>query len=133
MCENMVNDSCAYVGKPAKDADRSSLVWQDTPVLNTPEDVEVVVDYVRAQLHAYVSTEEDPERCQPMSRLADPRVDVALYFIAPHALKPQDIDAMARLSLLVPIVPLLAKVCVPQERGSQDKMRLCGKYVPSGD
>jgi Septin len=83
---------------------------QDTPGLNSQEDVEVVLDYVRAQLQAYIAAEEDPRRSQPMSRLPDPRVDVVLYLVAPHALKPQDIVAMTRLSLLVPVVPLLAKV-----------------------
>jgi septin family protein len=60
---------------------------QDTPGLNTQEDLEVVLDYVRAQLQAYMAMEENPRRDLPMSRLADPRVDVALYLIAPHALK----------------------------------------------
>lgn len=83
---------------------------QDTPGLNTQEDLEVVLDYVRAQLQAYMATEENPRRDLPMSRLADPRVDVALYLIAPHALKPHDVVAMTRLSLLVPVVPVLAKV-----------------------
>ena len=34
----------------------------------------------------------------------DPRVDVALYFIAPHRLRPVDIDFITRLSEIVPVV-----------------------------
>ena len=34
----------------------------------------------------------------------DPRVDVALYFVAPHRLRPVDIDFITRLSENVPVV-----------------------------
>ena len=34
----------------------------------------------------------------------DPRVDVALYFIAPHRLRPVDLDFITRLSNIVPVV-----------------------------
>lgn len=100
---------------------------QDTPGLNTQEDVEVVLDYVRAQLQAYMAMEENPRRDLPMSRLADPRVDVALYLIAPHALKPHDVVAMTRLSLLVPVVPVLAKVTLlaPRDHALPARCRTC--------
>ena len=39
-----------------------------------------------------------------LSAEEDPRVDVALYFIAPHRLRPVDIDFMTRLSEIVPVV-----------------------------
>ena len=38
----------------------------------------------------------------------DPRVDIALYFIAPHRLRPVDLDFIKRLSKIVPVVRLQA-------------------------
>ncbi len=53
-----------------------------------------------------------PEREVPMTDFVDTRVDVCLYFIAPHALLPADIATIRRLGRMVPIVPIIAKVCL---------------------
>jgi hypothetical protein len=45
-----------------------------------------------------------------MTSFADTRVDVCLYFIAPHTLLPADITSIKRLGSMVPIVPVIAKV-----------------------
>ena len=45
-----------------------------------------------------------------MTSFADTRVDICLYFIAPHALLPVDIATIERLGSMVPIVPIIAKV-----------------------
>ena len=45
-----------------------------------------------------------------MTSFADTRVDICLYFIAPHALLPTDIATIERLGSMVPIVPIIAKV-----------------------
>lgn len=45
-----------------------------------------------------------------MTSFADTRVDICLYFIAPHALLPADIATIKRLGSMVPIVPIIAKV-----------------------
>ena len=57
-----------------------------------------------------------PEREVPMTDFVDTRVDVCLYFIAPHALLPADIATIKRLGRLVPIVPIIAKVHLPPAR-----------------
>ena len=41
----------------------------------------------------------------------DPRVDVALYFVAPHRLRPVDIDFITRLSENVPVVRRMCAAC----------------------
>lgn len=46
----------------------------------------------------------------PMTEFVDTRVDICLYFIAPHALLPADIATIKRLGRMVPIVPIIAKV-----------------------
>ena len=47
-----------------------------------------------------------------MTCFEDTRVDICLYFIAPHALLPADIAAIERLGKMVPIVPIISKVPV---------------------
>ena len=54
-----------------------------------------------------------PNRDVPMTSFEDTRVDICLYFIAPHALLPADIAAIQRLGRTVPIVPIISKVPVP--------------------
>ena len=45
-----------------------------------------------------------------MTEFVDTRVDICLYFIAPHALLPADIANIKRLGRMVPIVPIISKV-----------------------
>ena len=55
---------------------------------------------------------QDPDRQNTMSRHEDLRVDVCLYFIAPHAFTRSDCDTIKMLSKRVPVIPILAKVDV---------------------
>jgi Septin len=48
--------------------------------------------------------------CGTAAMWQDPRVDVCLYFIAPHRLKAIDVEFIKKLADLVPVVPILAKV-----------------------
>ena len=79
-CKTQVGDSDAVLCKKGK-ADRVGqagvLVWRLS---------------MRVWVQGALSEEEDP------------RVDVALYFIAPHRLRPVDVDFITRLSELVPVV-----------------------------
>lgn len=54
-----------------------------------------------------------PNRDVPMTSFEDTRVDICLYFIAPHALLPADIATIQRLGRTVPIVPIISKVPMP--------------------
>ncbi len=45
-----------------------------------------------------------------MSDFEDTRVDVCLYFIAPHNLRPVDIVMVDQIGKLVPVIPVIAKV-----------------------
>jgi len=53
---------------------------------------------------------QDARRAGPLHKVEDPRVDVAVYFIAPHRLKQMDCQFMAELSKVIPVLPVLAKV-----------------------
>lgn len=45
-----------------------------------------------------------------MSEYEDSRVDVCLYFIAPHNLRPADIEMIHCIGQRVPVIPIIAKV-----------------------
>ena len=48
----------------------------------------------------------------PLTAYEDSRVDVCLYFVAPHNLRPLDVAVMRRIGALTPVVPIIAKVPV---------------------
>ena len=49
----------------------------------------------------------------PLTSYEDSRVDVCLYFIAPHNLRPLDLAMMRRIGAHAPVVPIIAKVLPP--------------------
>ena len=56
---------------------------------------------------------QDARRLGPMHKTPDPRADVCLYFISPHRCKSIDVEFIAKLSGVVPVVPVLSKVPPP--------------------
>ena len=87
------------------------LRWvQDTPGTHFAGAGACVLEHVAQQSREYMAMEEDPKRVVPLSTLPDPRVDVCIFFLSPHFLKPQDVSLMTRLSASVPVVPIIAKV-----------------------
>ena len=92
----------------------TAVPWQDTPSVEPAgsgtDAPQAILDYIVAQLDVHRLKEDDPMRSQPMAALPDGRVDACLYFIAPGCLTPDDVQAMATLSQLVPVVPIIAQV-----------------------
>lgn len=83
---------------------------QDTPGYDNMEvNLEPVLDYIKAQNYKALEYEQNAKRVSAMSKWTDPRVDVCVYFIAPHRLKQMDIEFMKQLSAEVPVLPVLAK------------------------
>jgi len=69
-----------------------------------------IPDHITAQNAAYLAWEQNPQRSVPMSASDDPRVDACLFFLNPNHLKDAEVAAMAHLSELVSVVPMIAKV-----------------------
>jgi len=83
---------------------------QDTPGWeNLGDTMENVIDHIQSRSLRCLENEQDARRLGPMHKIADPRVDVCLYFISPHRIKSIDVDFMAKLSKFVPVLPILAK------------------------
>jgi septin family protein len=87
------------------------LLLQDTKGFSNLEDAALLVDSIESQFEAYFDAEHDEKRSQPVRQLVDPRADVCLYFLSPHNITALDIEVIGRISKLVPIVPVMAKVC----------------------
>ena len=68
-----------------------------------------VLDMINQCHRAYYNAERDPDRRQPLSDLADTRIDVCLYLLPPHTLHEVDLEFMGRLCRVVPVIPVLAK------------------------
>ena len=66
-----------------------------------------------------------------MTSFADTRVDICLYFIAPHALLPADIATIKRLGSMVPIVPIIAKVPLSIHLAARCNWLRCGRCQQS--
>ena len=54
---------------------------------------------------------QDLQRKARQEPCADPRVDLCLLFLSPCMLRPADLAAARRIGQLVPILPLVARVC----------------------
>lgn len=94
-------ERCSYLKKVA---------LQDTPGTHITGAEASIMKHILKQNRDYMAKEEDPKRVVPLSSLPDPRVDVVLFFISPYYLKPQDVQFMTRLSSVVPVIPIVAKV-----------------------
>eukprot|EP00884_Botryococcus_braunii_P007002 jgi/Botrbrau1/16302/Bobra.0066s0071.1 len=82
---------------------------QDTKGFTSLEEALPVLEAIQVQSESYFKTEQDGKRTQPMAMLMDPRVDLCLYFLPPHAIHPLDVEIMGRISQLVPVVPIISK------------------------
>lgn len=83
---------------------------QDTPGYDNMEvNLDPVIDHIQAQNLKALEHEQNAKREAAMSKWQDPRIDVCVYFIAPHRLKQIDVEFMKRLSVEVPVLPVLAK------------------------
>ena len=65
---------------------------------------EPILEHIRKQSAIYLTDEHEIQRSNPTGKLDDSRVDVALFFIAPHRLRPLDIEFITDLAELVPVV-----------------------------
>lgn len=68
-----------------------------------------ILRYIDLCNETALAREQDAKRTMPLSQDDDPRVDVCIYFLSPHRVKPIDLKFMSELSTYAPVVPVLAK------------------------
>ena len=71
--------------------------------------MEPILSYIQAANEQALTREQDARRAKPLADDDDPRVDVCIYFLSPHRVKPIDLKFITELSVLAPVVPVLAK------------------------
>ena len=84
---------------------------QDTPGLASSQVHKAICKHVAAQDQAYLRHIQDPRKHCFKTDNIDPRVDVCLIFLNPHAVSAQEVKLMQGMGkLCVPVIPLIAKV-----------------------
>ncbi|KAL3161857.1 hypothetical protein ABBQ38_008947 [Trebouxia sp. C0009 RCD-2024] len=86
---------------------------QDTPGygdnLNIMNSIHLLQQYVERQNKVWLSVEMDKGRGVDLADVEDPRVDLCLFCIQAHRLRPVDLRFMAELGKVVPILPIVTK------------------------
>ncbi|GLC34702.1 hypothetical protein PLESTB_001232400 [Pleodorina starrii] len=93
------------------------VIWvykiQDTPGYGDELDVfrnlKMVQDYIEAQNRKWLDMEQSRDRKEDLAELEDPRVDLCIFCIPPHRLRPIDLKYMFELGKHVPVVPVVTK------------------------
>eukprot|EP00884_Botryococcus_braunii_P006959 jgi/Botrbrau1/16264/Bobra.0066s0048.1 len=85
------------------------VTFQDTPGHMEGEVCQAVLREVEARRAVHFQMEQDPQRSMPLHLLPDRRIDLVLYFVPPHVLRPMTVDFIACLSELAPVLPIIAK------------------------
>lgn len=68
-----------------------------------------ILQYIHSCNEKALTRDQDAKRTTPLASDDDPRVDICIYFLSPHRIKPIDLKFMTELSALIPLVPVLAK------------------------
>ncbi|DBB04924.1 TPA: hypothetical protein ACH3X3_010206 [Trebouxia sp. C0006] len=86
---------------------------QDTPGygddLNIMNSIHLLQQYVERQNKIWLALEMDKGRGIDLADVEDPRVDLCLFCIQAHRLRPVDLRFMAELGKVVPILPIVTK------------------------
>lgn len=96
-------------------ADKVKWVYkvQDTPGygddLNIMNSIQLLQHYVERQNKIWLALEMDKGRGIDLADVEDPRVDLCLFCIQAHRLRPVDLRFMAELGKVVPILPIVTK------------------------
>jgi septin family protein len=87
--------------------------YQDTPGYSDRIDldasIKMTLDLVEAQNKKWLDMEQSWNRSQDLREVEDPRIDLCLFCLGPHRLKPSDLKFMYEVGKHVPIVPVVTK------------------------
>lgn len=93
------------------------IIWvykiQDTPGygddLDTMSSISRMTKYIEQQNEKWLEMEQSKQRKEDLMEVDDPRIDLCLFCIPPHRLRPIDIKYMYELGRHVPVVPIVTK------------------------
>ncbi|KAF8062013.1 SEPTIN3 [Scenedesmus sp. PABB004] len=104
------------------------VIWvyriQDTPGYGDDLDIMNHITMITGHLNdcndKWLAMESARDRAQDLSEVEDPRVDVCLFCVPPHRLRPIDIRYMHELGKAVPIIPVITKADTMTIREAQN-------------
>ncbi|KAK9842330.1 hypothetical protein WJX81_007177 [Elliptochloris bilobata] len=97
------------------ESDRTVWVYkvQDTPGYgdncSIMSNIAEMVAYVERQNMMYLRAEQDTRRAVDLADVEDPRVDLCIFCLPPHRLRPIDLRYMHELGRVCAIVPVICK------------------------
>eukprot|EP00879_Flechtneria_rotunda_P014507 GHRR01015159.1.p1 GENE.GHRR01015159.1~~GHRR01015159.1.p1 ORF type:complete len:440 (+),score=148.56 GHRR01015159.1:748-2067(+) len=104
------------------------VIWvyriQDTPGygddLDIMNHINMIIGYLNSCNNKWLEMESARDRVQDLAEVEDPRVDVCLFCVPPHRLRPIDIRYMYELGKAVPIIPVITKADTMTIREAQN-------------
>eukprot|EP00775_Hariotina_reticulata_P002608 gene2608-2910_t len=104
------------------------VIWvyriQDTPGygddLDIMNHINMMLGYLNRCNTKWLDMESARDRAQDLTEVEDPRVDVCLFCVPPHRLRPIDIRYMHELGKAVPIIPVITKADTMTIREAQN-------------
>lgn len=104
------------------------VIWvyriQDTPGYGDDLDIMNHINMINGHINAcnekWLSLESARDRSQDLTEVEDPRIDVCLFCVPPHRLRPIDIRYMYELGKAVPIIPVITKADTMTIREAQN-------------
>eukprot|EP00878_Enallax_costatus_P001286 GHUV01001431.1.p1 GENE.GHUV01001431.1~~GHUV01001431.1.p1 ORF type:complete len:488 (+),score=166.50 GHUV01001431.1:223-1686(+) len=104
------------------------VIWvyriQDTPGygddLDIMNHINMIIGYLNKCNEKWLQMESARDRNQDLAEVEDPRVDVCLFCVPPHRLRPIDIRYMYELGKAVPIIPVITKADTMTIREAQN-------------
>ncbi|KAF6259065.1 septin-like protein [Scenedesmus sp. NREL 46B-D3] len=104
------------------------VIWvyriQDTPGYGDDLDIMNHINMINGHINAcnekWLQLESARDRSQDLTEVEDPRIDVCLFCVPPHRLRPIDIRYMYELGKAVPIIPVITKADTMTIREAQN-------------
>ena len=103
------------IGKLEREAEGTRYIFTvvDTPgygdYIDNNKSFAPIEDYINNMYQDYRALQVSLDHSELDRVMNDGRIHCCFYFIAPHRIKPIDVEFMTRLQKQVPIVPILAK------------------------
>eukprot|EP00882_Tetradesmus_deserticola_P017471 GHRQ01018714.1.p1 GENE.GHRQ01018714.1~~GHRQ01018714.1.p1 ORF type:complete len:300 (+),score=152.80 GHRQ01018714.1:1450-2349(+) len=97
---------------------------QDTPGYGDDLDIMNHINMINGHINKcnekWLQLESARDRSQDLTEVEDPRIDVCLFCVPPHRLRPIDIRYMYELGKAVPIIPVITKADTMTIREAQN-------------
>lgn len=93
------------------------VIWvykiQDTPgysdELDWHNSIAMIKDHIELQNKKWLDLEQSKDRKEDLAEVEDPRMDLCIFCIPPHRIRPMDLFYLSEISQHVPVLPVVTK------------------------